>query len=89
MEHSGFAAGDQNGLTGSQLAFALITSEKKAGDPRKSVQELYPNKAPYLHQWNDSVDALAAKSLLLPDDVTMYKNRGIVQSLQPNFARLP
>ena len=89
IRKSGFAAGDQNGLTGSQLAFALITSEKKAGDPRKSVQELYTNKATYLKQWNESVDALAAKGLLLPDDVTMYKNRGIMQSLQPNFARLP
>ena len=85
----GFVAGDQNGLTSSQVAFALLTASKNAADPRKSVQELYTSKANYLAQWNASVDALAAKGLMLPDDVTIYKNRGIMQTLQPNFAKLP
>jgi hypothetical protein len=50
---------------------------------------LYSNKATYLAQWNAAVDALATKGFLLPDDVTAYKNRGLMQSLQPNFAKLP
>lgn len=89
IRKSGFVAGDQNGLSSSQLAFALLTDSKNAADPRKSVQELYTNKAGYLAQWNAAVEALAAKGLLLPDDVTMYKNRGLMQSLQPNFSKLP
>ena len=89
IRKSGFVAGDQNGLSSSQLAFALLTASKNPLDPRKSVEELYTNKAGYLTQWNAAVDALAAKGLLLPDDVTMYKNRGLMQSLQPNFSKLP
>jgi len=89
IRRSGFVAGDQNGLSSSQLAFALTTATKKAGDPRKSVAELYPTKAAYLAAWNASVDALAAKGLLLPDDVAAYKNRGVMQTLQANFATLP
>ena len=89
IRKSGFVAGDQNGLTSSQLAFALLTASKNTADPRKSVQELYTNKATYLAQWNAAVDDLAAKGFLLPDDVTVYKNRGLMQSLQPNFAKLP
>jgi len=89
LRKSGFVAGDQNGLSSSQLAFALLTASKNTADPRKSVQELYTNKASYLAQWNASVDDLATKGFLLPDDVTAYKNRGLMQSLQPNFAKLP
>jgi len=89
LRKSGFVAGDQNGLSSSQLALSLLTAAKNPADPRKSVQELYTNKTGYLTQWNAAVDALASKGLLLPDDVTAYKNRGLMQSLQPNFANLP
>ena len=89
VRKSGFVFGDQNGLSSSQLAFALLTASKNTADPRQSVQQLYTNKAGYLAQWNAAVDALAAKGLLLPDDVTAYKNRGVMQTLQPNFATLP
>jgi Alpha/beta hydrolase domain len=89
VRKSGFVAGDQNGLSSSQLAFAVLTASKNTSDPRKSAQELYTNKATYLTQWNAAVDALATKGFLLPDDVTAYKNRGLMQSLQPNFATLP
>jgi hypothetical protein len=89
LRKSGFVAGDQNGLSSSQLAFSVLTASKNPADPRKSVQELYTNKTGYLTQWNAAVDALASKGLLLPDDVTAYKNRGLMQSLQPNFANLP
>jgi len=89
LRKTGFVAGDQNGLSSSQLALSVLTTSKNAADPRKSAQELYTNKAGYLSQWNAAVDALASKGLLLPDDVTAYKNRGLMQSLQPNFATLP
>jgi len=89
VRKSGFVAGDQNGLSSSQLAFGLTTTAKNPSDPRKTVQELYTNKAGYQTAWNAAVDALAAKSLILPDDVTAYKNRVQMQMAQPNFATLP
>jgi Alpha/beta hydrolase domain len=88
IRKSGFAAGDQNGLSSSQLAFALNTSSKNKADTRKSVQELYGTKAGYLNAWNASVDKLVADKLMLADDAVDYKNRGLMQSVQPNFATL-
>ncbi len=89
LRRAGFVAGDQNGLSSSQLAFALKTDAKKAGDPRKSTQELYSTKAGYLTAWNAAVDGLVTSGFMLSEDATLYKNRGIMQSLQPNFATLP
>jgi hypothetical protein len=88
IRNAGYVQGNQNGLSTSQLAFALNTASKDAKDPRKSVQELYTNPAGYLAKWNASVDALVADKLMLPDDAVMYKNRGLMQSVQPNFAKL-
>ena len=85
LRKSGFVAGDQNGLSSSQLAFAVLTANKNASDPRKSVQELYGTKAGYKTAWDAAVDALAAKKLLLSDDVTEYKNRVQNQIAQPTF----
>jgi hypothetical protein len=34
------------------------------------------------------VDKLVADRLMLADDAAMYKNRGVMQSLQPNFAKI-
>ena len=85
LRKSGFVAGDQNGLSSSQLAFAVLTANKNASDPRKSVQELYTNKAGYQAAWNAAVDALSAKGFLLSDDVTEYKNRVQNQIAQPTF----
>jgi hypothetical protein len=87
IRKSGFVAGDQNGLSSSQLAFALMT--KSPSDPRQSVQQLYGTKANYQAKWNAAVDALYAKGFLLSDDVTEYKNRVQNQIAQPNFATLP
>ena len=84
----GFAAGNQNGLSSSQLAFALNTSSKNKADTRKSVQELYGTKAGYLNAWNASVDKLVADRLMLAEDAIDYKNRGLMQSSQPNFSTL-
>jgi hypothetical protein len=53
-----------------------------------SAQELYTNPAGYVAKWNAAVDALVADKLMLPDDAVMYKNRGLMQSVQPNFAKL-
>jgi hypothetical protein len=89
LRKSGFVAGDQNGLSSSQLAFGLTTAAKNPSDPRKTVQDLYTTKASYQAAWNAAVDALAAKNLILPDDVTEYKNRVQMQIAQPNFATLP
>ena len=89
LRRSGFVAGDQNGLGSSQLAFALTKASKLTGDSRKSVEELYGTKAAYLAAWNKSVDDLVASGFMLPEDAVMYKNRGVMQTLQANFAKLP
>ena len=88
IRKSGFVAGDQNGLSSSQLGFALNTSAKSKADTRKSVQELYGTKAGYVSAWNASVDKLVADKLMLADDAIDYKNRGLMQSSQPNFVTL-
>ena len=88
LRNPGYVQGDQNGLSSSQLAFALNTASKNAKDPRKSAQELYANPAGYVAKWNAAVDALVADKLMLADDAVMYKNRGLMQSVQPNFAKL-
>lgn len=89
LRKAGFVAGDQNSLGSSQLAFALTPATKKPGDPRQSVQELYTNKAGYILKARAAIDALAQDGWILADDAEMYKNRVIMQSLQPNFALLP
>ena len=94
LRRSGFVAGDQNSLTGSQLAFAVTNSARQTGDPRKSVQELYGSKAAYVAAVNAAVDDLVAKGLLLKgsfgvDDAADYKNRAVSQSLQAGFTSLP
>jgi hypothetical protein len=89
VRRPGFVEGDQNGLSSSQLAFALTTASKNAADPRKSVEELYTNKAGYLAAWNASVDKLVTDRLMTAEDAALYKNRGVMQTLQSNFAKLP
>jgi len=41
-----------------------------------------------LNAWNASVDKLVADKLMLADDAMDYKNRGLMQSTQPNFSTL-
>ncbi len=94
LRRAGFVAGDQNGLSSSQLAFALTTAGKKPGDPRKSVEELYGTRAGYISAVGAAVDKLVADRLLLNgtggvDDAAAYKNRATMQSLQANFITLP
>jgi Alpha/beta hydrolase domain len=89
LRKSGFVAGDQNSLSSSQLAFGLSNATKKVGDPRQSIEQLYANKAGYVTKANAAIDALLRDGLLLADDAAMYRNRFIMQSVQPNFALLP
>ena len=94
LRRSGFVAGDQNSLTGSQLAFASTNATRQLGDMRKTVQELYGSKAGYVAAVNAAVDDLVAKGFVLKgafgvDDAADYKNRAVSQSLQAGFASLP
>lgn len=94
IRKSGFSAGEQNGLTGSQLAFAVTDAVRQVGDTRRSVQALYQSKAGYLAQVNAAVDDLVARGLLLKgvagiDDATAFKDRAVSQTLQAGFALLP
>ena len=85
LRRPGFVEGNQNGLASSQRAFSLLDNP---ADPRRSVKSLYGSVSGYLSQWNAAVDKLVADRLLLPDDAVLYKNRGVMQSLQPNFAKI-
>jgi len=89
LRNSGYVQGDQYGLNASQLSFALNPTLKSTQDPRKSVQELYGTKAAYLAAWNQAVSNLVTQGFMLSDDAAMYQNRGVMQSLQANFATLP
>ncbi|RCW66670.1 alpha/beta hydrolase domain-containing protein [Pseudorhodoferax soli] len=94
LRKSGFVAGDQYGLNGSQLAFAVTDALRQGGDPRRSVQALYGSKAGYVAAVGQSVDDLVARGLMLnglygADDATAYRNRAQSQIAQPGFAALP
>jgi hypothetical protein len=94
LRKSGFVAGNQYGLNGSQLAFAVTDAQRQPGDPRRSVQSLYGSKAGYVAAVNQSVADLVASGLMLDgrfgaDDAAAYRNRAQAQTLQPGFAVLP
>lgn len=66
----GFRAADLCGLTGSYVPFARTRAEREAaGDPRRSLEERYPNKAQYVNQVTQAANDLAARRLLLQEDV--------------------
>jgi hypothetical protein len=94
LRKSGFVAGDQNGLNGSQLAFALTDALRQPGDPRRSVQSLYGSKAGYVAAVEQSVTDLVARGWMLDglygaDDADDWRNRAQSQTAQPGFAALP
>jgi hypothetical protein len=94
LRRPGFVAGDQYGLNGSQLAFAVTDAQRQPGDPRRSVQGLYGSKAGYVGAVDRSVADLVARGLMLDgrfgaDDAASYRARARSQSLQPGFAALP
>lgn len=94
LRKSGYGAGQQYSLNGSQLAFAVTDAQRLAGDPRQSVQGLYGSRAGYLAAVDAAVDDLVARGLLLDgrfgaDDAAQYRNRARAQVLQAGFAALP
>ncbi|HSU21969.1 MAG TPA: alpha/beta hydrolase domain-containing protein [Variovorax sp.] len=94
LRRAGFVAGDQYGLNGSQLAFAVTDAQRQPGDPRRSVQGLYGSRAGYVDAVDRSVADLVARGLMLDgrfgaDDAAAYRARARSQGLQPGFAALP
>jgi hypothetical protein len=95
LRKPGYAAGQQNGLNSSQLAFATTPSTRKPGDLRKSVKELYGSKAAYVDAVNHAVDQLVAEGFILKagtggvDDPAEYRNRAQMQMKQAGFQQLP
>ncbi|KAB1069487.1 alpha/beta hydrolase domain-containing protein [Methylobacterium planeticum] len=64
-----FPAGALCDREGSQLPFARTRAEREAnGDPRRSLEERYPNLDAYLAAVGKSVDALVRDRLLLRED---------------------
>ena len=57
---------------GQSVPFAKDAATKVAGDPRPSLAELYVDKADLFAKRKAAADALAARRLLLPNDVTAY-----------------
>jgi len=94
LRKKGFVEGDQNGLNSSQLAFPTTPATRKAGDSRKSVQELYGSKAAYVDAVNRAVDRLVAEGFILKsgtagiDDPAEYRNRAQMQVKQAGFQQL-
>ncbi len=90
----GFVAGIQFGLASSQRALAMTPATRLVGDPRKTVEELYPTRAAYVTKVRATVDQLVAEGYLLNsqdgiNDADDYNNRALMQSLQTNFLNLP
>ena len=66
----GFRSSDLCGLTGSYIPFAKTRAEREAaGDPRRSLEERYSSKAQYVNQVMQGANDLAARRLLLQEDV--------------------
>jgi hypothetical protein len=56
-------------LSGSFIPFAATKAEREqTGDPRRSLQERYPNPEAYVAAIRAASDALTAQRLLLPED---------------------
>lgn len=54
---------------GSYILFAKTTDERrKAGDPRKSIEERYGSRADYLERFGHALDALVEQRWILPED---------------------
>ena len=89
LRRAGFMEGRLNGQSTSQLALALNRNQRRSGDSRSTIADLYVSKAAYASAVNSAADSLVASGLLLSDDAAMYKNRAVMQSLQPYFSTLP
>jgi len=69
LRRAGFALGEQCGGTGSFLPFATTLAERQAtSDPRRSVEERYPDHLTYVRAVSEAADALVRDRLLLEVD---------------------
>ena len=83
VRKAGFSEGDSCDLTGAYVPFFRTQAERiAAGDPRPSVQELYPTHADYVAKVTAASDLLVSQRLLLPEDRTFLIN-------QANAAAVP
>jgi hypothetical protein len=63
-------------MVGSYIPFARTKAEReKTGDPRPSIEERYASRDAYLTKVEDAGKALAAKRLMLPQDVDKVKEK--------------
>jgi hypothetical protein len=68
--------GALNGLPGAWFPFAATKAEREAaGDPRPSVEERYPDRAPYLAAVAECILGLRDEGYLLDEDVTRLLER--------------
>ena len=69
LRREGFAKGEQCSGTGSFIPFAANHTERQAsGDPRRSLDERYPNHQAYVRAVSKAADALVQDRLLLRRD---------------------
>jgi hypothetical protein len=69
----GFAEGSLCSVIGSTIPFPVTKSgRQKSADPRRSIEERYPNHEAYVKQVEEAAKRLVAKRLLLEDDVKLY-----------------
>lgn len=80
----GHSPGDACISNASTLPFAANKAARLAdGDPRPSFQERYGAKAQYVAEVQAAAEALVAKRLLLPEDVSVYVNAAQSETLFP------
>jgi hypothetical protein len=69
----GFAKGSLCSVIGSTIPFPATNSDRqKSADPRRSVEERYPDHEAYVKQVEAAARRLVEKRLLLEDDVKLY-----------------
>ena len=69
LRRAGFAEDEQCAGTGSFIPFATSDAERQAsGDPRRSVEERYPDHQAYVRAVSEAADALVRDRLLLRRD---------------------
>jgi hypothetical protein len=62
---------------GSYIPFAKTADERrKAGDPRKSIEERYGSRQDYLERFGEALDALVEQRWILPEDRGALMLRG-------------
>jgi hypothetical protein len=70
VRRAGFAEGEDCGLQGQMIPFAVTRAERTAkGDPQLSLEERYPNPGAYVAAVKKATADLARQRLLLDEDV--------------------